>query len=421
VTTYNLFGSSIPTLQAGYKGSFMAGIVFQVTQGGMWLDAYRWRLPSGGDTGSQKFALWNLTGASQGDAQLISGSVENSGTMNAGQVNTIPLAAPVQLAIGTPYLACTGWTVNNGFPANNFTFNSSGTDPNGITSGPLFAYADSTAGGSPGVPYIGTQGQFAVSQGIDTSVSYPIGSSNSADFGMDVLVDTAAPAGFTGPYSLWPNNYNANAQTVADTAAIYKVGPEIDLAQSCTVSQIRYYSPPGVTQLATVADVWQITGGGLTGTQLWTNTSPTWSGAAGSGWISTAVPNIVVSGKIKLSAGCSVAAACFAKDASTDYFRNGAGGSGITNGPITAPNLSSSQLAYNFNGNEGGSPAYSDGTTLAGQCTFAQGPPDITSVYPYLVALVSTPTTGSTQNYWVDGMFSLYTPPAMMYVMRTFP
>jgi hypothetical protein len=97
--------------------------------------------------------------------------------------------------------------------------------------------------------------------------------------------------------------------------------------------------------------------------------------------------------------GAGTPLACFAKDAQTDYWRTGAGTDGIVNGPLSAPNLSSAGLSYNYNNNPAGTPPYSDGTTLNGQSVFGQGPPD---TYQYLMAPVTTPTPGSTQNYFVD-------------------
>src|SRR5512146_3058124 len=82
----------------------------------MWFDGYWiWVPGTNGDTVSRSFALWNVTG--NGAATLVSpATVAASGTLTAGQWNYVPLAGPVQLAIGTTYNACTGWTAAHGFP-----------------------------------------------------------------------------------------------------------------------------------------------------------------------------------------------------------------------------------------------------------------------------------------------------------------
>jgi hypothetical protein len=408
VTTYRLFPSTNGPGNTSYSGPFLAGVLFGVTQGGMWLDSYYFWVPASGDVVSRKFALWNVTGNNA--ATLIpAASVAASGTLTANSWNQVPLPAPVPLALGTVYNACTGWTVSAGFPDSNTS-----TDPGncygtgghtaGITNGPLFAFSDQ--GGSKGEPYGNPQGVFSAALGTDPTVHAPFAGSNSGNFWVDVLVDTTGPGAYTGPYRLWPNKVDANSVTVQDAAVNYDVATEFALSQPCSLSKVWYYSPPGTAQLATAANVWNITGGGLSGTLAATNASPSWSGAAGSGWVSCPISGTLGAGKYKVSVYNSAGTpdGWSAKDANSDYWRNGAAASGITWGPLSAPNLASTSLAYNFNGNAGGTPPYSDGTTAAAQPTFTQGPPDS---YPYLFAAVASPAAGSTQNYWVDVELSL--------------
>src|SRR5581483_438606 len=258
----------------------------------------------------------------------------------------------------------------------------SGGHSTGITNGPLFAYSDQPGNGTKPEPYGTPQGVFSVA-GTDATVNMPGTGSNSGNFWMDVQVSDTGPANYSGSYRLWPTKVDANSATVADASVNYDVATEFALSQACTLNKIWYYSPSTATQLATVATVWNITGGGLTGTVAAQNASPSWSGAAASGWLSCSFTGVTLpAGKYKVSVynGAGSPAACFAKDANTDYWRNGDGANGITWGPVSAPDLSSSSLAWNYNGNAGGTPPFSDGTTLAGQSTFTQGPPD---QYPY--------------------------------------
>lgn len=411
MTTYRLFpATNGPTTPVAYSGNFLAGVVFKVTQGGMWFNGYyHWVPGTNGDTVARKFALWNITGVNAGT--LISSATVTSGTLTAGQWNFIPLATPIPLAIGTAYNACTGWLAVNGFPDSDISgagtgaVDSFGTGGHttGITQGPLFAFSDAINGGTKPEPYGSNQGLFGVG-GTDPTVIMPASQSNSGNFWMDVQVSDTGPADYNGSYRLWPNKVDASAGTSVDASVNYEVATEFALSQPCTASKIWYYSPSTATQLATLANIWSITGGGPAGTLVTSVSSPSWSGAAGTGWLSTTLPGggmVLPAGKYKVGVynGAATPAGAFAKDAQTDYWRNGAGASGISWPPISAPNLSSASLAYNYNGNAGGTPPFSDGTTLAGQSTFTQGPPD---VFPYLVALVPTPTAGSTQNYWVD-------------------
>jgi hypothetical protein len=190
---------------------------------------------------------------------------------------------------------------------------------------------------------------------------------------------------------------------VQDAAVNYDVATEFALSQSCALNKVWYYSPPGTAQLATAASVWHITGTGTTGTLTAQAASPSWSGAAGSGWVSCSFSGTVLpAGKYKVSVynAASVPDGWSPKDANTDYFRGGEGGGGITWGPLSAPNLAGASTAYTYDGSAGGAtPPFQNGTTQAGQPTFSQGPPDR---YPYLFAPVASPSAGSTQVYWVD-------------------
>ena len=399
MTTYSLFGSGLPAGTAVYSGPFLCGIVFQVTQAGMWFNGYRWRPVTGGDAGPQKFALYALSSNTTG--VLIPAATVTSGPLTLNQVNSVNLAAPVPLAIGTVYMATTGWTAVNGFPNTNNVFGSGDPHSAGITNGPLMAYGDDTNGGTNGCPWTSwEQGVFSASLGTDPTLAIPNQGSSSADFGMDVLVSTIGPAAFNGPYQLWPNNPAANAATVADIAVNYIIGTEIDLSQPCSCSAIRYYSPAGVTQLATRAAIWNI----ATGLEVAAIAAPSWSGAAGSGWLqaSFASAPVLPAGKYRVSVynGNVSIAAWSAKDASTAYWGSGSGANGITWGPISAPPTATAQLCWQYNGSAPEStPPYSNGNQVTGQSPFGQLPSGA-NTFPQLFVPVLD------QNYWVDGLFT---------------
>ena len=357
-----------------YDGPFLAGIQFEVTAGGMWFEGYWWWVcPSGQPSAAQKFALWNVTG--QGAGTLIPGSVVTSGPLTAGQWNWVPLPAPFPLAIGTCYNACTGFT--GGFPSTNDQFNSGQPYGAGLVNGPLAAYSDTN--GSLRTPYTTAQGVFGVA-GTDPSVNMPLTGSNSANFWMDIQVGDTAPADYAGSYRLWPNKHDAAPETSPDSAVNYVVATEIHLSQECSVDKIWYYSPPGVNQLATECGIWDI------GTrQLYAeDASPSWSGGAGSGWISCAFSGLILPAgayKVAVYNGAAVPGPWSAKQ--LRYWDIGPGHNGITNGPLTAPSLAVASPASVYQGSG----------TEPGQCTFAVGPPD---QYPDLYV------DGLAQNYWVD-------------------
>ena len=80
--TYRLFPTtSGPSSPVSYTGPFIAGVVFEVTTGGCWLDGYWWWVcPSGQSTAAQKFALWAVyNGADRGTgrrATVTSGAAD---------------------------------------------------------------------------------------------------------------------------------------------------------------------------------------------------------------------------------------------------------------------------------------------------------------------------------------------------------
>jgi hypothetical protein len=121
------------------------------------------------------------------------------------------------------------------------------------------------------------------------------------------------------------------------------------------------------------------------------STSPSWSGAAGSGWISCAFTGVTLpAGQYKVAVynGAATPVPWSAKQ--LRYWDIGAGQNGITNGPLYAPQLADASTANIYQGS-GQEP---------GQSTFAVGPPN---QYPDLYV------DGLAQNYWVDAEVTLAT------------
>jgi hypothetical protein len=360
----------------------------------MWFNGYWWWVaPTGQLTTPRKCALWSMKSASTGT--VIPGSIVTSGTLTAGQWNFIALPTPIPITIGDSLIAAIG--VNGNFPDSD-----TGTDPPnsygtgghtaGITNGPLVAFSDQ--GGTKIPPYGTNQGLFSTA-GSDPSISMPQQQSNSGNFWVDVSVSDTAPGGYTGSYRLWPNMAGAYPGNQVDTSVNYTLACEFALSAACNVNKIWYYSYPGSAQLATDVNIWTMTGGGLTGTSIFHASGLTWSGAAGSGWISTTISGASLSaGSCKVSVYNGAATPDGWSGKLLNYWDTGVGANGIVNGPISAPKKSASSLAYDYNGANGGAtPPFSAGTTESGQNTFAQGPPN---QYPYLfVASIA-------QMYYVD-------------------
>lgn len=385
MTTYRLMDGAAgrpgsgPSL-TGYSGPWLAGTCFSVTGGVLWFEGFWWWVPAGGDTGAQKFALWNVTGSGPAST-LVPGTTVTSGTLTAGAWNFVALGTPVQLAPGTQYVAATGWTAVNGVPITGQQFGSvaPATYQGGIVNGPLAAWSDSSNGGTNNYPgsYAMPQGLFSDTLGADPSVHMPNQGSNSSNFWVDVQVSDTAPAGYAGSWQLFPNMGDAEG-SMDDLGKKYTLGLWFTLSEPCTLDAVRYFSPPGAAGLATEIAVWDPgTREIISGTH---NTSPSWSGAAGSGWVQAGYGTapLLAAGDYVLTIFSDVAQVFNAT--TLDYYTTGFGASGLTAGPVTVPDAASASLGQN---------TYEDTTGTTGAIAF----PDL-----YVA--------GQGQNYWLDAVFT---------------
>lgn len=360
--TYRLFATANgPATPVSYSGPFVAGLVFGVTAGGCWLDGYWWWVcATGQSTSPQKFALWQTYDGHNGT--VLPGSVVTSASLTAGQWNFVPLPAPLPLAIGATYIAATGFT--GSFPDTDGQYGSGGDFSAGIVNGPLTAYSDAT--GSLPSPFNSAQGVFSVA-GSDPAAAIPVYGSTACNFWMDVQVGTGPPAGTS--YRLWPGFPTIPGQLDSDTAG-YTLATEFQLTQSCALDNIWFYSASGATVLPTRCAIWNVsTQSVVEGTD---NTSPTWSGSAGNGWVACAYSGVTLpAGDYKVAAFYGGGLRWY--QATVGYWSSGAGASGITTGPVTAPATSAA--------------------TSPGQSTYSAG----SWSYPDSYA-----TSGNGENFWVD-------------------
>lgn len=361
--TYRLFGSANgPSSPASYSGPFVCGVIVGVTNGGCWVDGYWWWVcPSGQSTAAQTFALWCLY--SSGSASLVAGTTVTSATLTAGQWNYVPLPAPVQLAVGATYIAATGFTGN--FPITNNQFGSGDPYSGGIVSGPLTAYSD--ASGSLPSPFSTAQAVFSVAS-ADPTTATPVYGSNSSNFWVDIQVTTTAPAGAS--YRLWPGYPTLPGHVDSDTAG-YTLATEFQLSKSCTLDNIWFYTASGAAALPTRCAIWDVSSQSeVSGTD---NSSPAWSGAAGSGWVACAYSGVTLpAGDYKVAVFYGGGSEWY--QATNGYWDTGGpGAGGITAGPVSAPGT----LA----------------ATSPGQSTYNGG----SWSYPQTYA-----AAGDGENYWVD-------------------
>lgn len=348
-----------------YSGSFLAGLVFQVTENGCYFEGFWWWVPTGGDTEPQKFALWQLTNTDAGT--IIPGATVTSGDLAEGQWNYTPLDSPIGLTPQIAYVAATGWTVVHGFPNTVDQFGAGQPYSTGITNGPVQAYSD-TGASNPTPNKWSAQGAFGIAS-PDPEIAMPDRGSNSANFWVDVQVSDAVPAGAS--YRLWPG-MPVPLGTIQDSAANFTLGTEFRLSQDCTLNNIWFYTPPATSQLPTACGIWQVSSQALvSGTD---NSAPSWSGAAGSGWVSCSYTGVILpAGDYKVTVANASSIPQTWNLATINYWSTGPGSSGITTGPLSAPNLA--------------------GAASPGQATYHAG----TSF-----AWPGTYDTGGAPSYWVD-------------------
>ena len=396
-------GTQPPSSPTAYAGPFQAGTVFFVTQGGMWLEGYWWWCPAGGDTGAQKFCLWQLTAVGSVAGTLVPDSEVTSGTLTAGAWNYVPLASPIQLSIGyagSMYVAATGWTSVNGFPDTHSQFASGDPYSAGITNGPLQCWGDDSAGGTyHGIAdsYQGLFGTGNTGGAADPALNMPDAGSSSSNFWIDVSVADTAPAGYAGSYRIWPDKYDvATTSTGIDLNDPYILGTEFTLSQACTLDNLWFYSPPTATQLPTQCAIWDVNTQTMVAGTL--QTSPSWSGAAGSGWVSAPYSGVTLpAGDYKASVWNAAAPGSGTgwNNYAIGYFTSLDGQNGITTGPVTVPDAAAA--------------------TSPGQSTYQ------TSSASFLYPDQYVATEG--QSYWVDPEVTPVTAaaPAVVYSMRMMP
>ena len=346
MATYRLFpASNGPSSPVSWGGSFLAGVLFQVTKGGVWFEGYWWWVCNTGQaTAAQKFALWAVY--ADGTGAVVPSATIISGALTAGQWNYIPLAAPLPLSIGACYIACTGFT--GSFPVTNNQFGSGEPYASGIVSGPLSAFSD-LSGTSP-APFGIPQGVFGIDS-ADPAVTMPAQTSSSGNFWMDLQVDDTAPVGSS--YRLWPN-YPTIPPTDNQDNDEQTFGTEFRLSVPCALDNIWYYSSPSVSPpaLPTMCAIWNVqTRQVVSGTQ---NSAPSWSGAAGSGWVSCSYSGVTLpAGDYKVAVYTPGGSTNFYQE-TEDYFGSGAGANGIVSGPLSAPSAANAtspgQITYHHGG-----------------------------------------------------------------------
>jgi hypothetical protein len=160
-------------------------------------------------------------------------------------------------------------------------------------------------------------------------------------------------------YTLFQQSLTGRGVATNDSNA-YTLGVQFSVSESVTLMSVWFYSGANAAALPSTTVVFDAdTQTQVAGTL---DTSPDWSGAAGSGWVQNL--NYASGGPlagISLSSGTNYVVAAFSPGGSAwysdtgtnSYWETGPGASGITNGPLSAPNSANAlhgQAVYNAGG-----------------------------------------------------------------------
>lgn len=315
------------------------------------MNGYYWWVPPGGDTGPIKCALWQQASSPLvfSDGTLVDGSVVTSGTLIAGQWNFVALPSPLLLTnVGTFYTAAIGFSTAIGFPDTKNQFGGGQPYASGISNGPL------TAPGSSGIGS-GWQQPFSTA-GSDPSVTMPVSNDANDLLWIDVQVTDVPPAGAS--YRLWPSRpysigdgANGGVSVVTDG---YNMSVQFSLSESCNLSKIWFYSAPAkfggaaAVALPTRCAIWDTTTQTVVnGTDIngvtWKKTDGT-NASAGDGWVycDYSSANVVLDPSKNYKSSVWYVGGSVWRTVVDTYWSTGYGQNGITQGPLSAPNSSSS-------------------------------------------------------------------------------
>jgi hypothetical protein len=128
----------------------------------------------------------------------------------------------------------------------------------------------------------------------------------------------------------------------AGNSSGFTFGVQFSVSQTVTLTGIWFYSPSGAIILPSACAIYNLDNTTQVAGTL--NSSPSWSGAAASGWVKCSYSSP------SLTSGIHYAACVYSAGGSnwwpdvSGYWSSGGGSGGITNGPLSAPNTGGSVL-----------------------------------------------------------------------------
>jgi hypothetical protein len=288
MSSYRLFaGTNGPDTPVDFGSGFefVSAVGFEVTQPTIYFEGYWWWVCGAEQsTAPQTFCLWQDTAdldLENEDGVVVEASVVKSGTFTAGQWNWVPLPEPIALSRYVSYRAATASPQYA--PTTNGQFSQGGPYADGITSGPLFAFADAS-GNSSDVSYYQRNNCSWTEGTLDPTSVYAGGGSSGFNVWLDVQVTDQPPDGAT--YRCWPNQ--PNPLYPPEYPLPYTVSTQIAVSQSAQVVKLWFLSQTGNQVLPSICGIWdavtqQVVPGSV-------NSSPVWlladasAATPGAGW-----------------------------------------------------------------------------------------------------------------------------------------
>lgn len=210
-----------PSSPVNDTGQYVFGRSFKVTEHCL-LTAFRWWVATGQSTAAEDFGLYAVNGPHSGT--FVDGSKVTSGSLTAGQWNTVPCSTPIELTAGQEYRAVK--TVNKsggsvkGYSSTSLYWDTSGPGSSGITEGPLVTFAKAGASVNPEPSGDGQMVFFAVASPDVTNPSdYPSSQFNYSNYWFDIVVTIPPGTSGTGSMALRKMRVSGSGRTVVPPKA----------------------------------------------------------------------------------------------------------------------------------------------------------------------------------------------------------
>lgn len=352
VPRYTALTAALPPDPSGADLNTAATVGMQFSVSKPCIAAAVWQLSAASDALPVHVGIFQITGV--GTGTLV---VDNSSPVWSGPGiyawNRCPLT-PALLTPGVNYMVATFEGGTKPWCPVGGGYWTTGNGSLGKTNGPLIV--PNNAGS--------VNGQGAISSATG-SFTFPNTSGAGEAYFIDIEVMTAP----TSVYSLF--GQQAVADGVQNDTASYTIGDQFSVSVPVQLTGIWWYSASAAGALPSQCVIYDLGASSQVPGTL--NTSPSWSGAAGSGWVKCSY-----NGAVTLQPGKNYEVCVLGPASAANWYTfhqnwwttGGPGASGITNGPLTAPN---------------------NATALHGQSSFSAG------------SSLQIPTSNfNSANFWMD-------------------